>query len=145
MRSKGSTFNLHAYGAWEALFQYIVECHNHVIISGDEQGNRRSPIQVISHRAGTYLCLFIRSVVHAKVLDSVETPQKKKHVSFQLHTKVSISASLTKVRLIFAEAVHFGAEIKVLERMLWNDLWPDVLASIGGSSVQQGPFPGCPA
>ena len=67
----------HAYGAWEALFQYIVQCHNHVNISGDEQGNRRSPIQVVARRAGTYLCLFVGSVVHAKVL---ETLQKRRFI-----------------------------------------------------------------
>ena len=110
----------HAYGAWEALFQYIVQCHNHVNISGDEQGNRRSPIQVVAHRAGTYLCLFVGSLVRAKVL---ETLQKRRFIP-AAYRRIRFSQPHEIVRSeIFLKWILIFWSLKMLVRLLVVVWW----------------------
>ena len=107
MRSKGLTFNLHMeHGKHCFSTSFNV---NHFKISGDEQGSRRSPIQVISHRdVSMPVCSAFGSVVYAKVLDSVETPEKTRFISVA-YNRISLSQqSHEVVSLIFGEVVYIS-------------------------------------
>ena len=120
--------------AWEALFDYLAQCNNYFNVSGDEVANRRSPIQVIAQRDSTMpLCAVFGSVVHAKVPESLmsEVVEGSRFVPAAYKCLSHGQMSHDVVSNINGRVVHFKAEIKVLNRTVWNpEFWPDVLQSV---------------
>ena len=133
--------------AWEALFDYIAQCNNYFNVSGDEISNRRSPIQVITQRDSAMpLCAVFGSIVHAKVPDSLlsEVAEGTRFVPAAYRRLSHGQMSHDVVSCLNGNIVHFKAEIKILNKSVWNpEFWPDVLMTVQATS--QGDIPEVPS
>ena len=133
--------------AWESLFDYIAQCNNYFNVSGDEISNRRSPMQVITQRDSAMpLCAVFGSIVHAKVPDSLisEVAEGTRFVPAAYKRLSHGQMSHDVVSCLNGNIVHFKAEIKILNKSVWNpEFWPDVLMTVQ-ATAQGGDVPEIP-
>eukprot|EP00435_Cladocopium_sp_Y103_P044265 s1257_g12.t1 len=124
--------------AFESLFFYVVQTHNHFNVGGDEQNSRRSPHQLVVQRDSAMpLCSVFGSVVFAKVTDALKEkveegtryiPAAYLFPSFG-HQAHELSTMLN------SEIYTFRSEIKLLDKITWETTFaPDVTKRITPNS-----------